>query len=300
AELTREMVRANSWLVPLSDGVPYIDKPVLFHWLQGIAVAVLGESEFAIRLPTALAAIGTIAVTRWAAGALFGATTGRWAAVMFATIPATFALSSVALFDMVFTLFLFGSIACFTVAACRPASRWAVPTVGFLLLVLAVMTKGPIALVLVLAWVGVVRLSSRGSGNVLGRLPWIWGTLAVVDAASPWFVWMYIRFGRQFLDGYLLAGDLWYFTQPARFSNRPVSHLYYFRVFVAAFFPWSLVIMGRAADLVRGRRDGGIAIEERLLIAWVAVVVLFFTAARFKLDHYIFPAAPAVAIVGAH
>ena len=52
AQLTHEMLRGGSWLVPLLDGHPYIDKPVLFHWLQAIAVVVLGESEFALRLPS--------------------------------------------------------------------------------------------------------------------------------------------------------------------------------------------------------------------------------------------------------
>jgi 4-amino-4-deoxy-L-arabinose transferase-like glycosyltransferase len=37
AELTREMLHSGSWMVPLLDGQPFIDKPVLFHWLQGAA-----------------------------------------------------------------------------------------------------------------------------------------------------------------------------------------------------------------------------------------------------------------------
>ena len=35
AQLTREMLRAGNWMIPLLDGLPYIDKPVLFHWLAG-------------------------------------------------------------------------------------------------------------------------------------------------------------------------------------------------------------------------------------------------------------------------
>src|SRR5690349_8477850 len=49
AELTREMLHAGSWLVPLLDGKPFIDKPVLFHWIQAASVTFLGESEFAAR-----------------------------------------------------------------------------------------------------------------------------------------------------------------------------------------------------------------------------------------------------------
>jgi len=53
AELTREMMRSRSWLVPLLDGLPYIDKPVLFHWLQALFIRILGKrsSRFGSRAP---------------------------------------------------------------------------------------------------------------------------------------------------------------------------------------------------------------------------------------------------------
>ena len=128
AQLTREMLQAGNWLVPLLDGLPYIDKPVLFHWLQGASMTLLGESEFAARLPSAIAALGLFALTRWVGIALFGAAAGEWGAVMFATIPATFFLASIGLLDMVYTTFLFGGMGCLLVAmrdaaAARRAGR---------------------------------------------------------------------------------------------------------------------------------------------------------------------------------
>src|SRR5262245_24321825 len=56
AQLTHEMIRGHSWFVPLLDGAPYVDKPVLFHWLQMLSVSVFGETEFALRMPSACAA----------------------------------------------------------------------------------------------------------------------------------------------------------------------------------------------------------------------------------------------------
>lgn len=109
AEMTREMLQSHSWLVPLLDGRPFIDKPVLFHWLQGLSMTLLGQTEFAVRLPSALAAIALFAITRRFGILLFGEVVGEWGAIMFATIPATFALSSIGLLDMVFTTFLFGA-----------------------------------------------------------------------------------------------------------------------------------------------------------------------------------------------
>jgi 4-amino-4-deoxy-L-arabinose transferase-like glycosyltransferase len=299
AELTREMLHSGSWLVPLLDGKPFIDKPVLFHWLQGASVALLGESEFSARLPSALAALVVFATTRWLGASLFGAEVGEWGAIMFATVPATFALASIALFDMVFAAFLFGGLACLLVAAKEHRPRLEYPAYG--LITLAVMTKGPIALVLLLLFILTAALSGADLRARLGALRWRSGLTFVVLAASPWFVWMEGRFGTEFVEKYLLAGNLWYLTQPTSFSARAISHTFYARVFASGFFPWSAVLIGRGVDALRSTRWRiRMTADEKLLWIWTVVVVGFFSVARFKLDHYIFPAAPTCCLLAAH
>ncbi|HEX6464687.1 MAG TPA: glycosyltransferase family 39 protein, partial [Vicinamibacterales bacterium] len=298
AELTREMLRSGSWLVPLLDGRPYIDKPVFFHWLQGASVWLLGETEFAARLPSALAALAMFATVRWAGIELFGAEIGEWGAIMFATIPATFVLSSVALFDMVFTAFLFGGIACLLVAAKLRRRRFEVT--GYALLALATMTKGPVALVLAGglfagAWLAGGELRAR-----IATLRWGFGLSAAALAASPWYLWMLAHYGRAFVEGYVLAGNVWYVTQPRVFSSRAIRHTFYIRAFAGAFFPWSAIVLGRGVDLLRRRSANvRIGVDEKLLWLWTIVVIGFFSLARFKLDHYIFPAAPACCLIAA-
>lgn len=298
AQLTREMLHSGSWLVPLLDGRPYIDKPVLFHWLQGLSMMALGETEFAARLPSAIAAIAVFAVIRWLGARLFDRHVGEWAAIMFATIPATFALSSIGLFDMVFTAFLFGALGCLLVAAREQRRR--LERVGYALLALAVMTKGPVALVLIGLFFAAAWLAGGDCRTCARGLHWRSGLMLAGLAASPWFVWMHGRFGPEFVQGYVLAGNVFYLTQPASFATRPVDHTFYVRAFIGAFFPWTMVVIGRGIDLVRARRHGlaGTA-EERLLWLWTAVVIVFFSIARFKLDHYIFPAAPACCLIAA-
>jgi 4-amino-4-deoxy-L-arabinose transferase-like glycosyltransferase len=298
AQLTREMLQGGSWLVPLLDGLPFIDKPVLFHWLQGASIALFGESELAARLPSALSAVALFGITRWVGTALFGATVGEWGAIMFATIPATFALASIGLLDMVYTTFLFGAVGCLLIAAREP-KPWT-ERAGYALLALAIMTKGPVALVMV----GLFCAAAWGAGGELrvrvGRLHWKTGLLLAAIAAAPWFVWMYARFGDAFVQGYVLAGNLYYVTQPAAFSGRAVSHTFYARAVAGGFFPWSAIVAGRAVDLVfRRRTEPYVSPDEKLLWLWAALVVGFFSLARFKLDHYIFPAAPAVCLIAA-
>jgi 4-amino-4-deoxy-L-arabinose transferase-like glycosyltransferase len=62
-----------------------------------------------------------------------------------------------------------------------------------------------------------------------------------------------------------------------------------------------VVTIGRAVDLTRYWRDRReLSTGEVLLWAWSVVVIGFFSLARFKLDHYIFPAAPACCLLAAH
>src|SRR5262245_19533428 len=195
AQITREMLRTGRWLVPLLDGAPLIDKPILFHWLQAAFVGVMGETELALRLPSAFATIALMAVIRWASSQLFGARTGNTSAFIFATLPLTFVLSSVGLFDMVFSAFLFSAVACLLVAALR--DRPNIEYAAWPLLALAVMTKGPVALLLVVLF-GMLLALSPATRTIITRLRWVSGVAFVVVAASPWFVYMWLMFPERF------------------------------------------------------------------------------------------------------
>ena len=249
AELTREMLHSGSWLVPLLDGKPFIDKPVLFHWLQGASVLLLGETEFAARLPTAL--VGHRALCDHALGgrrALRRRSRHRSAPIMFATIPATFALGE--------HRDLRHGVRAVPVRRRRlPAGRGAsessarIELCGYGLLTLAVMTKGPVALVLVALFVGGgvrgverdtragARTALEGRASARSRSP---RPVVPVDADGD--------SATTFVKGYLLAGNLWYFTQPIEFSARAINHTFYLRAFAGAFFPWSTVVVGRGID----------------------------------------------------
>src|SRR6185369_5649874 len=59
-ETVREMWTSGNWLEPTLNFVSYYDKPAGFFWLVGAAFALFGHTEWAARLPSALAAALTI------------------------------------------------------------------------------------------------------------------------------------------------------------------------------------------------------------------------------------------------
>ena len=296
AEITREMMSAQEYVVPLLDGQPHIDKPVLFHWIQAGSFRVLGQTEFAARLPSALSAIALFLVTFWCGVRLFGRETGERGALFLATIPATFALASVGIFDMLFTVCLFGALAtlCVSAAEARPRLQY----VAFLLVAGAVLTKGPIAIVLLSITALLCLLHPKTRAATL-QLRWGQGAGIVLAIAAPWFLTMWYRFGPRFVDQYVLYNNLSLFGRPLYRSNR--YPFFYGRVFLTGFLPWSPILLARIVDIVRSRTPiRSLHFGEFALCAWVVTVIGFFSLSWFKLDTYIFPAAPAMCLLAAH
>ena len=60
ARAAYEMYESGNYIVPTFNGQLRADKPALLYWLQAIAYHLFGVSEFAARLPSALAALATV------------------------------------------------------------------------------------------------------------------------------------------------------------------------------------------------------------------------------------------------
>lgn len=294
AETSREMVASGDWLAPYYNDEPFFDKPAFFHVLQGAAMAVLGPTEFAARIVPAVGALGLIALTAWLGSVVVSRGVGLVAALLLAASPGVFALARYAILDTVFTAFVFAGAACLAVAALkdRPHLQWP----GYACVALAVLTKGPLALALCGLTLVLACAASRDLRRRLLGLRWVLGLAFVVVVAVPWYVYMYGRFGEAFVNAYALDENIRLFAS-SRFANQP-GPWFYFQILATGLLPWTSIVIGRLIDdFVAVGRGERLDAFEVLLWAWIAAVVGFFTVSSFKLDHYIFPAAPALCLV---
>ena len=73
AEVAREMAATNDYLLPHLEGLPYLDKPVVYFAAAAAVMEIIGPTEAAARLPAFLFTLATIAVVvrfgrrRWGA-----------------------------------------------------------------------------------------------------------------------------------------------------------------------------------------------------------------------------------------
>jgi 4-amino-4-deoxy-L-arabinose transferase-like glycosyltransferase len=294
AETSREMIDTGDWLAPYYNEQPFFDKPMLFHWLQAGAMTLVGPTELGARIVPALAGLALILTTAWVGATLMSFEVGFVAALLLATSPAVFALARYAILDTLFTAFLFAGASLVAIAALhdRPRLQWP----GYVLIALALMTKGPLAVALCgLTFALAILVSADLRRRLLALRVWS-GLVLVVAIAAPWFVYMWLRFRGGFIDGYVLDENIRLYAAN-RFNGR-LDTWFYFRVLAAGMLPWTGLVIGCLFDDVRGAiRDRRVDPVAAVLWCWTIAIVGFFTLSRFKLDHYVFPAAPALCLL---
>jgi 4-amino-4-deoxy-L-arabinose transferase-like glycosyltransferase len=293
AETSREMLRTGDWLAPYYNQQPFFDKPILFYWLQAAGMAIAGQNELGARLAPAITAVVLVATTAWLGAVLLSFEAGFVAALLLAASPPVFALAHYAILDMTFTAFLFAGVSLLAAAALRdrPHLQWP----GYVLIGLSVLTKGPLAVALCgLTFVLAIAASADLRRRLLA-LHFVAGLLIVAAVAAPWFVYMWLRFRDSFIAGYVMNENVSLFASN-RFNTR-FDPLFYFRVLAAGLLPWTGLAVGRLWDDIRAFHARSLDGAQIVFWCWTIAILGFFTASRFKLDHYVFPAAPALCLV---
>jgi len=293
AETSREMLRTGDWLAPYYNEQPFFDKPILFYWLQAAGMGVAGQNEVGARLAPAIAAVALIGTTAWLGAMLISFEVGFVAALLLAASPPVFALAHYAILDMTFTAFLFAGVSLLTVAALRDRPRLQWP--GYLLIGLSVLTKGPLALALCGVALVLALIASAELRRRFLALHFVAGLVIVAAISTPWFIYMWLRFRDAFVAGYLMNENVSLFA--ANRFNTKFDPLFYIRVLAAGLLPWTGLAIGRLWDDVRAFRQRRLDDVDLLLWCWTLAILGFFTASRFKLDHYVFPAAPALCLL---
>src|SRR5438309_2232462 len=106
AEASREMIERGDYVVPHFNNQLRLDKPPLAYWAQVACYKIFGESDFAARFPSAIAA-ALVAMSILAWGTRIGGNRiGWWAAIIFTLSLQTFVHAKAAVADMWLVLFV--------------------------------------------------------------------------------------------------------------------------------------------------------------------------------------------------
>ncbi|HVT57764.1 MAG TPA: phospholipid carrier-dependent glycosyltransferase [Thermoanaerobaculia bacterium] len=319
SEVAREMVASGDFLVPHLDGLPYLDKPVLFYAVDAASLALLGTAELPARLPALLFSLGTAALICWFGRRLFGPAAGWIAAVAALAAPLPVVFARTVIFDSALTFFLVLALAAFycaieAAARATPATldvgaggsaagglppggarrQWLGWTaLAWAAMGLGVLTKGPVALAVPLLAAVPYAIWRRRSRAVWHPL----GPAALALVVAPW-VWAMSRQVPEFLR-YVLVTETWQ-RMTTDELHRTGPFWYFAPLLLAGTLPWSAVALGGWRRGCRLRGAGG-ELDGRLLylLLWIALPFVLFSLSHSKRPQYILPLAPAVALLAA-
>ena len=292
AEISREMALSGDWRIPRLFGTPYLEKPPLLYWSTAIAFRSFGIHELSARLfPAAMAALGVLVVGLFAARRISVAC-GAVASVVLGLSGLYVVIARTVVADMPFTAALTTALLSFFFWREAPAERPAMAALFWIGLAAAVLSKGPAALVLGGAIVGIDALASRSWGWLRAPSLWTWSPLLVV-ITLPWFAMVQSRYP-EYLSFYLWKEHL------SRVAGSEHAAPFYWFVpwLIVGLLPWTPLAVEAAprwwAQARSASRDAPLA---RFLLIWASVVFLLFSIAKGKLATYILPMFPPLALL---
>src|SRR3954469_13334280 len=284
AEVGREMAATNDYVMPRLDGLPYLDKPIVYFAAEAAVMEVLGATEVAARMPAFLFTLAGAAFLWWFAKRVWGSDEAIIAAIVFLATPFAVAFSRTVIFDSALALFITMATAFFYLACEEEgaARKWS--TLAWLAIGLGVITKGPVAIALPLL-VAIPYAIWRKRFRAL----WSWGGLALFIAAiAPW-VWAISRAVPDFLHYVLVTETAQRLATKA--LKRTGPPWYFIPYLLAGALPWSIVLLGSPRAIDRREKS------TIYVLLWIAIPFIFFSISQSKRPQYILPLMAPVALL---
>ena len=303
ALVAQQMVTSGDWLFPHRGSELYSDKPPLMFWLQAASYEVVRDWRVAFMLPSLLSGL-LVLVLVWDLGRRWwNPRVGLYAAgALLFTFQFTFQFKRAQIDPVVvawITLANWGLLRHFV-----RGPDWRAFWLGCGAAGLGVITKG-VGVIAFLMFVPYLALRWGGGGDLTrtqgAKLRWLAGLACFLLPIALWLVPMLLvahARGTPAYSGYVQ--DLLFRQTAQRYAdswNHAQSFWYYLPIVLFSWLPLSLAYPGLVPRWWRALR----ARDARIVLplAWVLLVIVFFSLPRGKRDVYILPALPMLALASA-
>lgn len=310
-EAARQMVITGDWITPYWNDATRFDKPPLSYWLMGISMKMLGINEFAARLPSAIFALSLVLILFYTLKR-FSLMEEKensyipwlWAGVgggMMIFNPAWIAWGRTGVSDMFLASCISISLlAFFRGYAETPHFQWRWYATFYIFISLAILSKGPVAIVLPFTIIGAFLFYVQRWRETLKQMRWQQGLFIMAVITLPWFVAITTVHGWDYIDTFFGFHNLQRYTSVV--SNHPGPWYYFFPVLIVGLAPWSSYLPLGIYRLKFWQRQYWIAQPKEsqlglFALFWLVIIFTFFSISVTKLPSYILPSMPAGIII---
>ncbi len=274
-------------------GHPHLTKPPLTYWLEAGCMRLLGVTELAARLPSAIAGSLTVLLLFGYGWRRWGRRVGLLAAGTLAMMPLFIIINRVTTTDALLSLFWFATLVTGQLAVRTGQWRYAIGL--WVAVALGLMTKGPVAWIplgLLVIWLAVARRWAD-----FRRLHLVTGLIVSLLPLLAWAaaVWKL----------YPDAAAMWYQESIGRIGGAHAKHAqpfwYFFPIFMGGLFPATAMMMLPGINLPWARVRAQLRQGTDATLWALAVVLPFviFSLISGKLATYILPLCAPLALLNA-
>jgi 4-amino-4-deoxy-L-arabinose transferase-like glycosyltransferase len=285
AECAREMIVAKKYFLVTINYLPFWEKPPLFIWMQSLCMNIFGVSDYAARLPNAICGIATFVVL-YKIGTLckdsrFGL---LWVLAYAGSLLPHFYFKS-GIIDPWFNFFIFTSMYFFMRVQMQkkdllPGKSNLFVALSALLMGLAIMTKGPVALLifslcLLVYWLVEKRRSILSFGQVVLFIA------VLFISGGFWFV-------AEFFTGHkdIIMQFINYQIRLLNTGDSGHGGPFYFHVIILLIgcFPASIfAFRGMSSEMKADEKGREVSLFMGILF-WVTLIL--FSIVKTKIIHY--------------
>ena len=290
AECSREMIALGDYLRVHIDYKPFFEKPPFFFWCQSALMNLFGVSEFSARLPNALCGIITLVYLYNLGQKLHGHRFGLlWSLAYLGSVTPHLYFRS-GIIDPFFNLFIFASLVNVIFASWKrerlttpiltPKAEWLYLLIGGFVLGLGILTKGPVAYLIVCLVLMIYWALSRFRWFI-SPLQFIGFSLAAAMAAVAWGGLETYLHGPVFVREFLAYNVRLFSTPDAGHGGFPGYHVI---ILLVGCFPASIFAIRAFAPLFIERSYQREFRRWMLMLFWV--VLILFSVVQSKIVHY--------------
>jgi 4-amino-4-deoxy-L-arabinose transferase-like glycosyltransferase len=310
AEAAREMAETNDWITLHANKIRYLEKAPLMYWSIALSYKIFGVSEFASRLPIALATLGLILATFLIGKHFFGERAGFYSGLIIASCVGIFLFTRVLWPDVILTLFISMAFYCFLRAREDEPGRSRYTYGIYLFGALGVLTKGLVGAAFPAIIIG-AYLILTGEIRRLFQYRLFTGSLLFLLVAAPWHIAAGLLNPGHLMEGTPHPsqgrGFFWFYFMnehflrylgkryPADYDTVPLP--LFLALHLVWLFPWSFFLPLAIRYIPRRLRDLNREESVTLFLAlWAVLIIVFFSFSTTQ-EYYTMPSYPAFALL---
>jgi 4-amino-4-deoxy-L-arabinose transferase-like glycosyltransferase len=301
AEVAREMLVNNDYISPRLCGCLWFEKPALLYWMAAAAYRLLGVSELAARMPSAISALALMIFLFQTILRRISPAAAFVTCLILITSPLFIGYARAGVPDMLLTAamsvaFLSVYLAATATSRGRGRARTGYWSLACASAGAAVLAKGLVGIIIFIIVLAAAYAVNPGFRFIRGREVAL-GTAVFLAVASIWYAPVTARHGQEFIREFFINHHFKRYLTDTYHHPQPVY--FFLIILVAGVFPWTFLLIPaiRRIRLSELRRSTPRSLLLSLAWVWLIACLVFFSFSESKLPGYILPAVPALAIL---